>query len=331
MKRVIITGGSGFIGQTLTRKLLNKKFNVINIDKLTYASKNNKILNSKKNYKFFKKDINDKIFIDKLFKKFKPELVINAAAESHVDNSILDYKKFIKTNIQGTANLLDCSKNYLNKFPKMKKNFVFFQISTDEVYGDIKKGYKSKETDILNPSSPYSSSKACADLLVTSWSRTFGINYIITRSSNNYGPFQFYEKLIPVTLNSLIKKNEIPIYGQGNQIREWIYVEDNVDAIIKIIKKGKKNSIYNIGTNVFKKNIELVKNICDVFDKISQVKNSSQKLIKMVDDRLGHDKRYALNLNKIKKEIKWSPKVQLKNGILKTINWYLKNKSFLNK
>ncbi len=329
MKKVIVTGGSGFIGRNLVQKLLKNKFFVINIDKLTYASRNVKLKLKNKNYLFFRKDINNKKFINSIFNKYKPDLLINVAAESHVDNSIFSSKEFIITNILGTSNLLNCSKEYLEKNISKKKKFIFFQISTDEVYGDIKKGIKSRENDILNPSSPYSSSKASADLLVTSWSRTYDINYIITRSSNNYGPFQHKEKLIPVVIKSILNKKKIPIYGNGNQTREWIYVEDNVDAIFKIIKSGKKNSVYNIGSNIFKKNIDLVKLICKLFDQTTTSKNS-KKYISYVLDRKGHDKRYALNISKIKKKIKWKPKTQFSKGIKKTIEWYLKHKSIFN-
>ncbi len=329
MKKVIVTGGSGFIGRNLIQILLKNKFFVINIDKLTYASKNVKLKIKNKNYLFFKKDINNKIFVNSIFNKYKPDLLINVAAESHVDNSIHSSKEFINTNILGTYNLLNCSKEYLENNISKKKKFIFFQISTDEVYGDIKNGKKSLENDILNPSSPYSSSKASADLLVTSWSRTYGINYLITRSSNNYGPYQHKEKLIPVVIKSILNKKKIPIYGNGNQIREWIYVEDNVDAILKIIKSGKRNTIYNIGSNIFKKNIELVKLICKLFDQITKSKNS-EKYISYVRDRKGHDKRYALNISKIKKKIKWKPKTKFRKGIKKTIEWYIKHKSVFN-
>lgn len=330
MKKIIVTGGCGFIGRELVKKLIKRGYFIINIDKLTYASKKTKLNVNKKNYIFYKKDIIDKKFIEKLFLKFKPDYLINVAAESHVDNSITDSKIFIKTNVQGTANLLDCTKKYLNKFSLKKKKFIFFQISTDEVYGDIAPGKKSKEIDILNPSSPYSSSKAAADLLVLAWGRTYGINYYISRSSNNYGPFQFPEKFIPVILKSLIKNKKIPIYGNGNQKREWIFVEDNVEAIIKILENGSKNSIYNIGTGKQIDNLSLVKEICKIFDKFTFKKNKSKKLISFVKDRLGHDKRYALNINKINKKLKWSTKTSLSKGLEKTIQWYLKNRSFLN-
>lgn len=326
MKKIILTGGCGFIGRNLVLRLLKEGNIVINVDKLTYASKNRSFKIKDKNYVFFKKDINDKKFIKNLFKKFEPDLLINVAAESHVDNSIFSSRKFIKTNVLGTSNLLDCTKDYLKKYKSKKKNFIFFQISTDEVYGDIKDGYKSKESDILNPSSPYSSSKASADLLVTSWHRTYGIKYIISRSCNNYGPFQHSEKLIPVVINSILKGKKIPIYGKGNQKREWIYVEDNVDAIVKIIKNGKKNSIYNIGSNQNKKNLSLVKEICTIYDKITKNKKKSVSLISFVKDRLGHDKRYALDIKKIKKEINWKTKTKFQKGLKKTIMWYLQNK-----
>ena len=329
MKKIILTGGCGFIGRNLVLRLLKEGNFLINVDKLTYASKN-RIFNIKdKNYVFFKKDINDKKFIQNIFKKFKPDLLINVAAESHVDNSIFSSREFINSNILGTSNLLDCTKDYLEKNKNKKKKFIFFQVSTDEVYGDIKGGYKSKECDILNPSSPYSSSKASADLLVTSWSRTYGIKYIISRSCNNYGPYQHSEKLIPVVIHSILKNKKIPIYGKGNQKREWIYVEDNVDAIVEIIKNGKKNSIYNIGSGHYKMNLSLVKEICNIYDKAKKKQKKSKSLISFVNDRLGHDKRYALNIKKIKKELNWQTKTKLSIGLKKTIMWYLENKKIL--
>ena len=330
MKKILLTGGCGFIGRVLVKKLINKGYLVINIDKITYASKKSKLVINNKNYVYFKKDIIEKTFIKTILKKYKPDYLINVAAESHVDNSITDSRKFIQTNIHGTANLLDCTREYLKEFPQKKKSFIFFQISTDEVYGDISKGYTSKESDNLKPSSPYSSSKAAADLLVTAWSRTYGINYLISRSSNNYGPYQYPEKFIPVILNSILKNKKIPVYGTGSQKREWIYVEDNVDAIVSILEKGKKNSIYNIGTGKHKSNLDLVKEICKIYDDINNNNNNSKKLIKFVKDRLGHDKRYALSIHKIKKELEWKPKIKFNQGLKKTIIWYLKNQNFLN-
>ena len=329
MKKIIITGGNGFIGRSIIKNLLTKGYEILNIDKITYASKKSKFNIKNKNYKFFKKDILNTNFLIDTFNSFKPDCLLNVAAESHVDNSILNSKKFIKTNIEGTANLLDCSKNYIQKYPIKKKKFIFFQISTDEVYGDIDKAKKSKETDILNPSSPYSASKASADLLVKSWSRTYGINYLISRSSNNFGPYQHKEKFIPVIIKSILKKKNIPIYGNGEQKREWIFVEDCADAITTILKKGKNNSTYNLGSGIYKSNIRLASDVCLIYDKLINNDSDSSELFDFVTDRLGHDKRYALNIIKIQKELKWKVKTDYFEGLKKTIKWYLLNKWFL--
>lgn len=231
MKKIIITGGNGFIGRSIIKNLLTKGYVILNIDKLTYASKKSKLNIKNKNYKFFKRDILNTNFLIDIFNSFKPDCLLNVAAESHVDNSILNSKKFIKSNIEGTANLLDCSKNYIQKYPLKKKNFIFFQMSTDEVYGDIDKG-KSRETDILNPSSPYSASKASADLLVKSWSRTYGINYLISRSSNNFGPYQHKEKFIPVIIKSLLKK-KIYRYMEMENKKENGYLFRTVQTLLR--------------------------------------------------------------------------------------------------
>ena len=326
MTTIIITGGSGFIGNSLVKHFIKLNYKVINIDKLTYASKKNlKYINIKaKNYFFFKKNILDINFLNNIFKKYKPDYIINCAAETHVDNSILSPMEFIKSNIEGTFSLLEATRY----FSKNKKKILFIQVSTDEVYGDLKNKSASKEYNLILPSSPYSASKASADLLVSAWSRTYGLNYIITRSCNNYGPLQHSEKLIPVILKSLLKKKKIPIYGDGKQSREWIYVEDNAEAIVKIIEKGLINQIYNIGSKNNCTNIDLVKKICNLYDELTNNKNS-QKLISFVNDRPGHDFRYSLNTKKIYNHLGWKSKFSLKEGLKKTIKWYLDNKSFL--
>ena len=328
MKTIIITGGSGFIGSALVKHFIKLNHKVINIDKLTYASKKNSKYNDikAKNYFFFKKNITDRNFLNKIFKKYKPDYVINCAAETHVDNSIKNSKNFIYSNILGTYCLLEEARLH---YKSKKKKFRFLQISTDEVYGDVKGKKKSIENDVLIPSSPYSSSKAAADNLVLSWYRTYNLPVLITRSANNYGPLQHSEKLIPVIIKNLINNKKIPMYGNGNQMREWIYVDDNVDCIAKVLLKGKIGQIYNIGSNNVKKNISLIKIIIKIFIKLKIIKKNKNQLIKKVSDRPGHDIKYSMNTKKINNQLKWSPKFSLSDGLLNTINWYLKNKKFL--
>lgn len=327
MKNILITGGAGFIGSNFLKIILKGNYNIINVDNLSYAS-NRKIENIKnKKYFFYKININDKKKISKIFLKHKIDTVINFAAESHVDNSIRKPNKFVKTNILGTHNLLRCSYNYWLDNPfSIKKKFnnkcLFVQVSTDEVYGSTLKG-KFSESSNLNPNSPYSASKAAADHLVNSYNRTFGLPTIITRCSNNFGPNQHLEKFIPKIIESLIKKKEIPVYGKGLNIREWIYVDDHCLGILKVIKNGKIGHIYNIGSNTEINNIKLVKLIIRLFNKKSDSFNYLS-LIKFVKDRPGHDFRYSLNSRKIKK-IGWKTRSTFKSSLIKTINFYENN------
>ena len=324
----LITGGLGFIGVNFLIKLLKKKkLKIYNIDFEKYSSNSNllKVLKKKKN--FFHKKINLDNFSDvkKIFNTAQPDLIINFAAETHVDNSIKSSKKFINSNVIGTYNLLECSRKYLEK--NKKKNFKFIQVSTDEVYGDIKIKQKKKftENSNINPSSPYSATKASADMLVSAWHRTYDLPTIITRSSNNYGPYQNKEKLIPKIITNIIKRNSIPIYGKGKNIRNWIYVEDNVDALMKIISVGKVGQVYNIGSKNEMSNIQITKLICyEMSKKLSDYSyNQNLKLITYVKDRKGHDEKYSLDTKKIKK-LNWKEKINFKIGIKKTIEWFLK-------
>ncbi len=319
-KNIIVTGGLGFIGSNLIEKLIQKKYFVINIDKISYASNfyNTKRFNNSKNYKLYKLDINNKKKIKKIFDKYRPSAIFNLAAETHVDRSIDNPDEFIKSNIFGVYNLLEVFKVFQKKSKKSK----FIHISTDEVYGDVLSG-RSKETDAYKPSSPYAASKASSDHLVYSYIRTFKLNGIITNCSNNYGPKQHPEKLIPKLIYNIINNLPLPLYGKGKNCREWIFVDDHCDALIKILKKGKLGEFYNIGSNINYKNIDIAKLLINIAKK--RIKLGDKVKIDFVKDRPGHDFRYALNSNKINQKLKWKSKTNLRNGLKKTFDWYLNN------
>lgn len=325
---IIVTGGCGFIGSRLIRALIKENENVINIDKLTYAAdiKNTKEFSDNKNYIFVKGDIIDDGFIKKTIKKYEPKAIIHLAAESHVDRSINNPKNFITTNIIGTFNLLEASKEYLDDKKSLLKKFKFIHISTDEVYGSLDKNSKSfTEESLYSPNSPYSASKAASDHLVRSYYKTFRLPTIITNCSNNYGPNQYPEKLIPLTVKNLILKKQIPIYGNGLQIRDWLHVDDHCRAIIKILYEGKPGKKFNIGSSNELTNIYLVNKICSIFDEIkNNPTNHSNKLITYVNDRLGHDTRYSIDSSKIEKELSWRALVDFDNGLRSTIEHYIK-------
>ena len=327
MKTFLVSGGAGFIGSHFIRSLLKSNYKVINYDLLTYASSllTIKEFEKNKNYRFVKGDIADNAKVKKILYKFNPDFIINFAAETHVDRSIDKPSIFINTNILGVFNLMDCALNY---WKKKKKKFRFIQISTDEVYGSVDKG-SSKEIDNLLPNSPYSASKTSADHLVLSYFKTFNFPCMILRPSNNYGPFQFPEKLIPLVILNSIEEKKLPVYGRGRNIRNWLHVEDNVEAIKKIIFKGKIGNIYNIGGKNEISNIQLVKIICKILNRIyPRKKKKYEDLIKYVHDRPGHDFRYSLNSNKIKNTINWNPKISLNHGLELTIKWYIQNKNW---
>jgi dTDP-glucose 4,6-dehydratase len=331
MKTVIVTGGLGFIGSNLINILNNKNYFIINIDRLSYASNLKNINPNVKNYKLYKEDINNKNFIKNILNKYNPSIIYNLAAETHVDRSIDGPKNFINSNILGVFNILESIKNN-------KKKIKLIHISTDEVYGDIKKNYKSKENDAYNPSSPYAASKASGDLLIKSYIRTYKLNAIITNCCNNYGPNQYPEKLIPTIIYSLLKNQPIPIYGNGKNIREWIFVKDHCNALIKISKYGKLGENYNIGSGVVFNNIEIAKKIISIFKDLNN-KNVLRSKIHFTRDRPGHDLRYSLDSSKIKKHLKWKCKYNFNEGIKNTIIWYVdafnknffKNKDFQNR
>jgi len=326
MDTIIITGGLGFIGSNFIKLLNKKKYHVINVDKISYSSNLRNIPKNIKNYKFYKEDINNRSSIKNIINKYNPKIIFNLAAETHVDRSIDNPKNFIDSNILGIYNLLEVIRN-------LKKKVKFVQVSTDEVYGDINNKRNSKEIDAYNPSSPYAASKAGGDLLIKSYIRTYKISSIITNCCNNYGPNQYPEKLIPTIIYNLIKKKEVPIYGSGKNIREWIYVEDHCDALIKIGEKGLIGENYNIGSGKSFSNIEVAKIIIKIFSELKNKYKYTGK-IKFIKDRPGHDIKYCLNSNKIKKELNWECKTSFNDGIKKTIEWYLskfENNFFKNK
>lgn len=326
--KILVTGGAGFIGSSFVRLLLSRDSShrelnrskprglsinkVIVIDKLTYAGDLERLEEVRGRYKFYKSDICNKKIMESIFKKEKPDIIVNFAAESHVDKSILDSTAFIRTNVIGTQVLLDLSRRH-----KIER---FIQISTDEIYGDIKKG-KFTEDSPLKPNSPYAASKAAADLLIKSYVRTYNFSAIIIRSCNNYGPWQYPEKLIPVAISKALNNNRVPVYAKGLNMREWLYVEDCVRGILIIMKKGRIGEIYNLGSSQERKNIEVVEAILSIL-------NRPHSLIQFVKDRLGHDWRYALNSSKVR-SLSWGPKVSFASGIEKTVAWNIAHRKWL--
>ena len=325
-KTVIVTGGLGFIGSNLIGMLIKQNYNVINIDKVSYSSNfyNVKEHRNNDNYKFYKCDINNQKKISFILKKHKPIGIFNLAAETHVDRSIDNPYTFIKSNILDFFKFLECFKKYSKKNPKIK----LVHISTDEVYGDVIKG-RSSENEPYNPSSPYAASKAASDHLLRSYIRTFNIPAIATNCSNNYGPKQHPEKLIPKIIFNIIKNKKLPLYGNGKNSREWIYVKDHCKALIKVFKYGKLGEFYNIGSNKNLTNLQIIKSLIKTANKKIKIGNNVK--IQYVQDRPGHDFRYALNSNKIKKRLKWESKININSGLSKTFSWYLNNLSYFKK
>tara|TARA_Y100001970_G_C14249605_1_gene870808 strand:- start:4592 stop:5638 length:1047 start_codon:yes stop_codon:yes gene_type:complete len=327
--KILVTGGAGFIGSNFILKYIDRH-QIINYDKLTYAGNINNLSSIKgsSNYTFIKGSINDsKLFIETL-NKYKPNVILNFAAESHVDRSIDGPKTFIETNILGTFEILNASLDYYNNLGNIdKEDFKFLHVSTDEVYGSLGTSNKFKETTPYKPSSPYSASKASSDHLVNSWHKTFKLPILITNCSNNYGPYQFPEKLIPLVITNCLQNKKIPIYGNGQNVRDWIYVDDHCKALYKVLEDGIIGETYNIGGNQEVKNIDIVKNICNILDKEKPLGDCKSyiDLITFVKDRPGHDFRYAIDSSKIEDKLGYHPKYNIKTGLKKTIDWYLNN------
>jgi len=330
---IFVTGGAGFIGSAVIRQATKVGQKVINIDKLTYAANlaNLEDCEDSDNYIHEKVDICDSNALSKLFELYAPKAVVHLAAESHVDRSIDGPDAFIQTNIVGTFALLHSAKAYWESLPKSSQNnFRFLHVSTDEVYGDLDINDPAfEEITPYNPSSPYAASKAASDHLARAWHRTYGLPVLITNCSNNYGPYQFPEKLIPVVILKCLAEQPIPVYGNGSNIRDWLYVEDHADAILTVLEKGKTGETYNIGGNNERSNLELVKTICAIMDNYKPRNNAAyEDLISFVRDRPGHDRRYAINPEKIKNELSWEPKTGFNDGFEKTVHWYLENEQW---
>ncbi|MEP1305324.1 MAG: dTDP-glucose 4,6-dehydratase [Balneola sp.] len=327
--KIIVTGGAGFIGSALIRHLIqNTTHKVLNIDKLTYAGhlESLNIVSSSDRYNFEKIDICNSEQIEQVFEEFEPDVVMHLAAESHVDRSIDGSAEFIKTNIFGTHILLEASKKYWSGLKGEKQaDFRFLHVSTDEVYGSLGETDLFTEETAYDPRSPYSSSKASSDHLVRAWFHTYGLPVLITNCSNNYGPFQFPEKLIPVVILKALQGEKIPVYGKGDNIRDWLYVDDHARALCRVIEKGTIGETYNIGGHNEKKNIDVVHTICDTLDNLVPKEAKYKEQISFVTDRPGHDFRYAIDASKIDRELDWTPEETFETGIENTIKWYLEN------
>ena len=332
---ILITGGAGFIGSCLIKKLLNyTNANIFNLDKISYTSDFSQIEESNRleNYNFIKTDLNNYEATKIAINKSNPDFIFHLAAESHVDRSIDNSRPFIQSNIIGTFNILEATKSYWMDLSNSKrKTFRFLHVSTDEVFGSLGREGSFSEKTAYDPRSPYSASKAASDHLSSAWFHTFRMPIIRTNCSNNFGPYQFHDKLIPLIIMKAMQNEQIPIYGDGSNIRDWLYVEDHVEALILSATKGKIGSNYCVGGNNEKSNLEIANSICEILDKKLPRKSSYKSLIQFVEDRPGHDKRYAINSDLIKKELNWYPKYEFNNALENTIDWYIKNTKWVEK
>lgn len=339
--KILVTGGAGFIGSAIVRHIIqNTHDSVINVDCLTYAGNLESLItvDSSERYVFEQVNICNRGELDRVFDTHKPDAVMHLAAESHVDRSITGPAAFIETNVVGTYTLLEATREYWNKLDEVEKQaFRFHHISTDEVYGDLTHPDEVPagnelpmflETTPYAPSSPYSSSKASSDHLVRAWLRTYGLPTIVSNCSNNYGPYHFPEKLIPLVILNALDGKELPIYGKGDQIRDWLYVEDHALALYKVVTEGKVGETYNIGGHNEKQNLEVVQTICEILDALAPKGSKYSEQIRYVTDRPGHDRRYAIDSTKMQKELDWTPLETFETGLIKTVQWYLKNKQW---
>lgn len=331
-KRILVTGGAGFIGSAVVRQAIARGNTVLNLDALTYAAclENLASVSMNPRYTFVKADIRNRSEIEVIMARFQPDVVMHLAAESHVDRSIDGPQDFIDTNITGTFNMLEAARSYWYADGK-PESFRFHHISTDEVFGSLPadKSIKFTETTAYNPRSPYSASKAASDHLVQAWFETYGLPVVMTNCSNNYGPFHFPEKLVPVVILNALSGKEIPIYGDGSNVRDWLYVEDHANALLTVVARGAVGSHYNVGGDNERTNLELVSAICEILDQKRPLRDKSYKeLIVFVRDRPGHDERYAIDSSRIREELGWHPSVSVEEGLDKTVDWYLANESW---
>jgi dTDP-glucose 4,6-dehydratase len=339
--KILVTGGAGFIGSAVVRHIINNtQDSIINVDKLTYAGNLESLtsIQNEERYAFEQVDICDPVELKRVFKQHKPDAVMHLAAESHVDRSISGPAEFIQTNIVGTYTLLEAAREYWNSLESAAKQaFRFHHISTDEVYGDLPHPDEVQSSEELTlftettsyaPSSPYSASKASSDHLVRAWHRTYGLPIIVTNCSNNYGPYHFPEKLIPLVILNALEGKPLPIYGKGDQIRDWLYVEDHARALYKVVTEGKIGETYNIGGHNEKQNIEVVQTICSMLDELVPKSTKYAAQIAYVTDRPGHDRRYAIDATKMSRELNWQPEETFETGLRKTIEWYLANQDW---